>query len=117
MMKNIQTTTLLKLTLNAFISFSFFNSVTGFAAEAYPNQSIKFVVPYSPGGLPDTVARQLSVLLGERLGQPVIVDNKPGAGGIIAGQVVKSSPADGYTFLVTYTISYNTSHLLSSNTS
>jgi len=117
MKKKIQTTTILKWAFNVLIPFSFFSSVTSFAAEAYPNQSIKFVVPYSPGGLPDTVARQLSVLLGERLGQPVIVDNKPGAGGIIAGQVVKSSPADGYTFLVTDTISYNTSHLLSSNTS
>ena len=103
--------------LRSFIAISLLSSCFSFAAEPYPNQTIKFVVPYSPGGLPDTVARQLSVLLGERLGQPVIVDNKPGAGGIIAGQVVKSSPADGYTFLVTDTISYNTSHLLSSNTS
>jgi tripartite-type tricarboxylate transporter receptor subunit TctC len=101
----------------AFISLSLLSSCFSFAVEQYPNQTIKFVVPYSPGGLPDTVARQLSVLLGERLGQAVIVENKPGAGGIIAGQVVKSSPSDGYTFLVTDTISYNTSNLLSSNTS
>lgn len=103
----------LKMALISGLSLSYFVG----AADNYPSQSIKFVVPYSPGGLPDAVARQLSVLLGERLGQPVIVDNKPGAGGIIAGQVVKSAPADGYTFLVTDTISYNTSHLLSSNTS
>ena len=103
--------------LRSFIAICLLSSCFSFAAEPYPNQAIKFVVPYSPGGLPDTVARQLSVLLGERLGQSVIVDNKPGAGGIIAGQVVKSSPADGYTFLVTDTISYNTSHLLSTNTS
>ena len=103
--------------LKSLITISLLSSCFSFAAEPYPNQAIKFVVPYSPGGLPDTVARQLSVLLGERLGQSVIVDNKPGAGGIIAGQVVKSWPADGYTFLVTDTISYNTSHLLSTNTS
>ena len=106
-----------ELLLKALIAISLISSCSSFAADAYPNQTIKLVVPYSPGGLPDTVARQLSVLLGERLGQPVIVENKPGAGGIIAGQVVKSSPADGYTFLVTDTISYNTSNLLSSNTS
>ena len=86
------------------------------AADPYPNQAIKLIVPYSPGGLPDTVARQISVLLGERLGQPVVVENKPGAGGVIAGQAVKAAPADGYTFLITDTISFNTSHLLSTNT-
>jgi len=107
----------LQSSLKTLVFICLLSSCLSFAADSYPNQTIKFVVPYSPGGLPDTVARQLSVLLGERLGQPVIVDNKPGAGGIIAGQVVKSAPADGYTFLVTDTISYNTSHLLSSNTS
>ena len=99
------------------VIFSFLITTFSNGAEQYPNQAIKFVVPYSPGGLPDTVARQISVLLGERLGQPVVVENKPGAGGIIAGQVVKASPADGYTFLITDTISFNTSRLLSTNTS
>jgi tripartite-type tricarboxylate transporter receptor subunit TctC len=87
------------------------------AQEQYPNQPIKFIVPFSPGGLPDTVARQISVFLGERLSQPVVVENKPGAGGIVAGQVVKALPADGYTFMITDTISFNTSNLLYSNSS
>ncbi len=99
------------------ISTSLLVSLVGHTAQTYPSQTIKFIVPYSPGGLPDTVARQLSVLLGESLGQTIIVENKPGAGGIVAGQVVKAAPADGYTLLITDTISYNTSHLVSSNLS
>jgi len=117
MKKNLIKNLLIESAFKALISLGLLSPCFSFAVEPYPNQTIKFVVPYSPGGLPDTVARQLSVLLGERLGQAVIVENKPGAGGIIAGQVVKSSPSDGYTFLVTDTISYNTSNLLSSNTS
>ena len=79
-------------------------TVPTFAQNNYPSQTIKFIVPYSPGGLPDTVARQLSISLGQRLGQSVVVDNRPGGGGVIAAQTVKSAPADGYTFLVTDTI-------------
>lgn len=71
------------------------------AQGAYPNKPIKFVVPYSAGGLPDTVARIFAQRLTERLGQSVVVDNKPGANGLVAAQVLAGSPADGYTFLVT----------------
>ena len=71
------------------------------AQAAYPNRSIKFVVPYSAGGLPDTVARIFAQRLQDRLGQSVVVDNKPGANGVVAAQTLASSPADGYTFLVT----------------
>ena len=68
---------------------------------AYPNKPIKFIVPYSPGGLPDTVARAFAQRLGERVGQSVVIDNKPGANGVVAAQALASSPKDGYTFLVT----------------
>lgn len=71
------------------------------AQGAYPNKPIKFVVPYSPGGLPDTVARIFAQRLGDKLGQSVVVDNKPGANGVVAAQALASSPKDGYTFLVT----------------
>jgi tripartite-type tricarboxylate transporter receptor subunit TctC len=71
------------------------------AQAAYPNKPIKFVVPYSPGGLPDTVARLFAQRLGDKLGQSVVVDNKPGANGVVAAQTLASSPKDGYTFLVT----------------
>ena len=71
------------------------------AQGAYPNKPIKFVVPYSAGGLPDTVARIFAQRLSEKLGQSVVVDNKPGANGVVAAQTLASSPKDGYTFLVT----------------
>lgn len=71
------------------------------AQGAYPNKPIKFVVPYSPGGLPDTVARIFAQRLGEKLGQSVVVDNRPGANGVVAAQALATAPKDGYTFLVT----------------
>ena len=71
------------------------------AQAAYPNRAIKFVVPYSPGGLPDTVARIFAQRLGDRLGQSVVVDNRPGANGVVAAQALATAPKDGYTFLVT----------------
>jgi tripartite-type tricarboxylate transporter receptor subunit TctC len=71
------------------------------AQGTYPGKSIKFVVPYSAGGLPDTVARIFAQRLSDRLGQSVVVDNKPGANGVVAAQVLASSAPDGYTFLVT----------------
>jgi len=70
-------------------------------AQTYPNRAIRFIVPYSAGGLPDTVARIYAQRLGDRLGQPVVVDNKPGANGVVAAQAMATSPKDGYTFLVT----------------
>ena len=70
-------------------------------AQAYPSQQIKFVVPYSPGGLPDTVARVVARKLGERIGQSVVVDNRPGANGVVAAQALLSSTPDGHTLLVT----------------
>ena len=71
------------------------------AQSAYPNRPIKFVVPYAAGGLPDTVARIFAQRLGEKLGQPVVVDNRPGANGVVAAQAIATAPKDGYTFLVT----------------
>lgn len=70
-------------------------------AQNYPTRTIKFIVPYSAGGLPDTVARIYAQRLSDRLGQPVVVDNKPGANGVVAAQAMAASPKDGYTFLVT----------------
>ncbi len=75
--------------------------VLGFAQAAYPNKPIKFIVPYAAGGLPDTVARIFAQRLTDRLGQSVVIDNKPGANGVVAAQALATSPADGYTFLVT----------------
>lgn len=69
------------------------------AASDYPKQPVKFVVPYAVGGLPDTVMRHIGAHLSKRLGNSVVVENRPGGGGVIGGQAMLSNPADGYTFL------------------
>jgi tripartite-type tricarboxylate transporter receptor subunit TctC len=71
------------------------------AQAPYPSQPIKLLVPYAPGGLPDTVARIVGVRLQERLGQSIVVENRPGAAGSVAVTTLMGAPADGYTFLVT----------------
>ena len=71
------------------------------SADAYPNRPIRIVVGFPPGGSSDIAARQLGTALGAKLGQPVIIDNKPGANTAIAAQFVKGQPADGYTLLAT----------------
>lgn len=72
----------------------------GLAGAQYPNRAIKLVVPFPPAGATDVVGRIVAAKLGERLGQPVVVDNKPGAGGAIGSDLVAKSPADGYTLLI-----------------
>src|SRR5574343_817642 len=69
------------------------------AQGAYPNKPIKFVVPYPPGGGTDVIARILQTKLQAELGQPVLIDNKGGAGGSLGTDIVAKSPADGYTVL------------------
>ncbi len=71
---------------------------TGASAQ-FPNRPIHLVVPYPPGGLVDTMARTVQEPLSAALGQPVIVDNKPGAAGAIATRFVAQSPPDGYTLI------------------
>ena len=71
-------------------------------AETYPSHPIRIVVPAGPGGITDIVARIVGQRLSERLGQPVIVDNKSGASGIIGTEVVARSAPDGYTLLMVY---------------
>jgi tripartite-type tricarboxylate transporter receptor subunit TctC len=73
--------------------------LAGNAHAAWPDKPIKLVVPYSPGGAADALARTVATELGQRLKQTVIVENRPGAGGTIGAQSVAAAPADGYTFL------------------
>ncbi len=70
-------------------------------AQSYPSQPIKFIVPFTPGTGMDTIARTVGPKLGERLGQPVVVENRPGASGNIGAEQVAKAPADGHTVLVT----------------
>ena len=67
------------------------------ASDAYPNQPIKIVVPYQPGSSPDSTTRFIGQRLSELIKQPVIIENKPGAGGAIGAEVVAKSSPDGYT--------------------
>jgi tripartite-type tricarboxylate transporter receptor subunit TctC len=71
------------------------------AAAAWPEKPIKVFIGYAPGGSTDVVARLLSPKLGEKLGQPVIIENKPGGAGDFAAELMLQAPPDGYTLLMT----------------
>lgn len=76
-----------------------FLPVTIALAQAFPNKPMRLVVPYPPGGGADGNARSLAQPMASLLGQPIVVENKPGASGILAANTVVQSPADGYTML------------------
>jgi len=70
-------------------------------AKTYPDKSVRVIVGYSPGGLPDTIARVIGQKLAERWGQQFVVENKPGANGILGAEFVAKGAPDGYTLLMT----------------
>ncbi len=72
---------------------------TGSRESVYPVKPIRFVVPAPPGGTPDIQGRMLADKLTQRLGQPVVIDNRGGAGGILGMEIVARAPADGYTIV------------------
>lgn len=79
------------------VAFALFSSMT--AAQAWPNKPIRYVVPFAAGGTTDILARTIGDKLSIALGQPVIVENKPGAGGGVGAAEVAKSPPDGYTIM------------------
>jgi tripartite-type tricarboxylate transporter receptor subunit TctC len=70
------------------------------SAQTWPNRPIKLLVSFPPGGASDLIARVFGAALSERLGQPIIVENRPGANGNMAGEAAAHAPADGYTLLL-----------------
>jgi tripartite-type tricarboxylate transporter receptor subunit TctC len=86
--------------LSAALAAGAFTAPARALAQGYPDKPIKLVVPFPPGGITDMIARNLSGHAQQAMGQPLIVDNRPGAGGVIATDLVAKSPADGYTVLL-----------------
>jgi tripartite-type tricarboxylate transporter receptor subunit TctC len=73
------------------------------SAQAYPDKPVRVVVAFAPGGIADTIGRLIGQKLNDRFGQPIVVDNRPGAGGALAARLVAGATPDGYTLLVTTT--------------
>ena len=95
-MKTMHRRQLIALTVALFASF---NPIV-FAQGSYPSQTLKIIVPFTPGTGMDTIARVVAPRLSERLGQPVVVQNQPGASGNIGADTVAKSAPDGYTVLM-----------------
>lgn len=74
------------------------------SAQDYPAKPIKMITPYPPGGPTDVLARAVSPKLSEKLGQPIVIDNRPGASGMIGADMVAKAPGDGYTLLANASI-------------
>ena len=89
-------------------------SVTGaipVAAQTYPSKAIRLVLPFPPGGPTDLLGRQLAQKVSEQVGQPVVAENRPGAGGNLGTEIAAKAPADGYTLVLTSNILAISPHL------
>src|SRR5687767_236858 len=79
----------------ALVAFS-----TPCASQSFPTRPLRMIVPFAPGGVADIVARIVGQKMGDTLGQTVVIDNRPGAGGSLAGEIVAKAKPDGYTMLL-----------------
>jgi tripartite-type tricarboxylate transporter receptor subunit TctC len=102
MKKNILTTLRRSIGLSALclMALALNPAAAQSAADKYPNKPIKIVVPFPPGGSTDTIGRAIAQKLQEKWGQPVLVENRPGASTLIGSTAVAKSPPDGYTLIV-----------------
>src|SRR3982751_647882 len=69
-------------------------------AQSYPSKPVRMIIPFAPGGASDFVGRIMQPKMGELLGQPIVVENKPGAAGNIGAEAAAKSPPDGYTMFL-----------------
>lgn len=76
--------------------------IAAHAADNFPSRPIRFIIPAAPGGTTDGLGRIFGARMTEVLGQQVVVDNRPSASGVLAGEVVKNSAPDGYTLFLPY---------------
>ena len=99
-------TAILRFLLAAVVSIGAIVNAGAVRAQDYPTRSVQLMVPFSAGGAVDAVARLMAQKLSDRLGKPVVVENKPGASGNIGAQAVARAPADGYTLLMAAVTNY-----------
>src|SRR5258706_14772710 len=92
---------------NIALTFAFLGLIAGaqpaFArgeARNFPERAVRLIVPYAPGGSSDIIARIYGQRLSETLGQPFVVDNRPGAGGVVGAAILAKSTGDGYTLIL-----------------
>jgi tripartite-type tricarboxylate transporter receptor subunit TctC len=105
-----------RLLLSCCLALSVAGTAHAQHASGYPNKPVKFVVAFAPGGPADIIARLLGQRLSESMGQPVVIENRGGAGGSLASGLVAKAPADGYTLMIN-TSSYAVNASLSKTTS
>lgn len=101
------------------MSLSVLAVMAGFSAHAqkYPDKPLKIIVPFGPGSTADILARNIGTLMGERLGQTVVIENKPGAGGTLGGAEAARAAPDGYTLVLGTVASHGVGTLLMPNVS
>jgi len=97
---NVVKETMLRIARKFLAAILAAGGITGALAADYPAHPIKWVVPYPPAGTTDVLARIMASWLSEHLGQPVLIENKPGGGNNIGVEYVVKSPPDGYTWLL-----------------
>ncbi len=90
----------LRMTSNAILMIAAFAVCTSASAQPYPNKPVRFIVPFPPGGNLDFVARTIQPKFSEFLGQPIVIDNRGGAGGIVGAEYASKQPNDGYTIFL-----------------
>ncbi len=105
----------MKAAISKYLALSVFVMAGAAQAQGFPNKPVKIVVPFAPGGNLDVTARIVAESMSKQLGQPFIVDNRPGAGGAIGSEAVAKSPADGYTLVAGTTATTIVSPLLVPN--